>query len=256
MAKLNDFTVCLAVDDGYIRHLAAAVPTWRLHRGALMHRPWVVFIDRDAHGVEDRVADLLDGTDLRIYPWPMTAKDHCSQAEKMLSAFVHGPPDFVETPLWMKLDVDVIATGSPQVEGKDWEPHQWMSHNSVYLAPGWSYTRPADQMSKLDDWGDSIPELGCRPRLNLPFDQNAKRCHHKRMCSWVSFYRTDFTAEVASFCDRERLPVPSQDGTVWYVAERLGLKWSRYGAKFLGWKTISAAHRLEAEAAKVIALAQ
>lgn len=210
------------------------------------------FFDRAALSVRDvlavaRDAGLSDAT-VGAVPWPPTDTDYASQRERMLSGFVYAA-DYVATPWWLKIDTDAVA-----LRTEDWEPADWFARDPdaddppdasfasgyyVWIASSWGYTKPADQMARLDDWADGVPELADRPRLDLPYTPGGKRCRHPRMASWLSFYRTDWTRWAAGLARSSvgpfKIPVPSQDGFHWYVSARRGNVGLRANMRRRGW---------------------
>ena len=108
----------------------------------------------------------------------------------------------------------------------------------VYVAPRWHYTKGVNFIGRLEEWGDRVLTSQYQ-RLNIPFDPTHLRVPHPRMCSWCSFYQTAFTKHLAGLldqsCGRGKLPVPSQDTTVWYAAARLQQFHRIVNMKLHGW---------------------
>jgi hypothetical protein len=160
------------------------------------------------------------------------------QREKMLTALVHIPPHFVSTPYFLKLDTDCVAMGP----GKWIEPW-WFENDPVFVTSPWGYTKPANAIQILDDWGDTIEGLRDRPRLNIPFDPSAGMVRHRRIISYVFFCRTNWARETSDvICNSStggRLPVPSQDTMHWYIAARRGDFFRTVNMKRYGWAHLS-----------------
>jgi len=129
-----------------------------------------------------------------------------------------------------------------------WIDPEWFTAPSYveepgYVAPKWHYTKGVDFLGKLDRWGDGTAEMWGKPAPVLGYDPTHLRVGHARMCSWCSYYRTAFTKLVARLCRKRsllhdgghKLPVPSQDTTMWYVAERLCLPKRIENMKARGW---------------------
>jgi hypothetical protein len=161
------------------------------------------------------------------------------QRYKMLSGFVHVPAMFVRTPYWMKLDTDVVAVGEP-----DWIDPGWFEGQPAIVSHRWSYTKPADQMMKLDAWAErhkhEMRHWLLKPPLNLVPEEGATRVSHKRIISWCSFYETAFTKSCANIasttCGGFKMPEPSQDGFHFYMATRSGQPVVRTNMKERGWQ--------------------
>jgi hypothetical protein len=166
------------------------------------------------------------------YAWPerpAAVFDKWSNPQRymMLSGFVHVPALCqIETPYWLKLDLDAVATGHD-----DWVDPSWFKDNPAIVSQPWGYTKPADQMLKLDQWVDRyaehLPILANQPPLNLVPKEGSSLVKHPRIISWCGFFSTGFTslcsAMASTTCGRGRLPVPSQDGFMFYAAKRAGL---------------------------------
>lgn len=241
---IPDFTVVIGVDAKHLGQLALVLPTWRRHKPSLFACPWVVFCD----GVgRDDVESVIQNVDLKVIRWPPgdsifvgrgSGKWYDPQRYKMLAGHVHVPALMVETPYWLKLDTDAIARSND-----DWIDPNWFQNDPVFIGPKWSYTKPADQMVVLDQWVKRYSkELGRwaeRPPLNLIPKPGSSMVSHPRACSWCAFFRTDFGVACASAANRtcgvSQLPVPSQDGYLWYMALRGGYETRRINIKSKGW---------------------
>lgn len=249
----DTFTLVTAVDRAHLEQLEVVLPTWRRNRYEAWRWPWLVIYDqtqltaeRIRAALESEFANRLD---LRLQPWPPQGLEYASQRAKMLAAYVHVPPMVVRTPWWMKIDTDVIAKEfNPQ-----WIPSTKQLAGHVVLAPRWGYTKPANQMAIFDAWaGGEDGGLFTTPKLSLPFDPESGKCSHPRFCSWVSFYRTDWTREVSGFCPHGWLPAASQDGYHFYCLARQGLSWGKYHAKAFGWTNTPRLAKLKVSAAAVM----
>jgi hypothetical protein len=86
----------------------------------------------------------------------------------------------------------------------------------------------------------------------LPVAPSGSKCLHERMCSWLSFYNTAWTKKFASYCEPYRLPVPSQDGSMWYVAARRQDHTKTVPMKAYQWTNISKLPALQAKVREVL----
>jgi len=287
-----DLTIVCAVDRKTIEQFIVSVPTWIKYRPEMAEFPWMIIYDRAQLKLED-IRDVIIKTGLKDFhrdaartytgvmacPWPKnkTAQEwdlrntdrpyFANQREKMLTAFVRCAP-YIDTEWWAKIDTDAVA-----LRPADWLPDEWFARDelvgarfyepadkptwakyNVWIASPWSYTKPADQMAKLDDWADGIDFPV--PRLDLPFDPDGRRCRHPRMASWVSFYRSDWTRYVsrviADKCDPDKIPVPSQDGVHWYFSARMNVRTLRTSMKRRGWTNCPRMTKLRETAAKAL----
>ncbi len=245
---MNDYTLVLGVDARHLQQLSIVWPTWRRHKPSLVRQPTVIFYDREEVTPLDISKVLGDtcssGTTLVSWPpegvtYPQgTTRWDNQQRYKMLAGFVHVPPAFVKTTYWLKIDTDVVATGND-----DWIDPHWFSGHPAIVSQRWGYTKPADQMDRLDEWSqriesDDFPFL--LPPLRLHPRPNANSVAHKRIISWCAFFRTEATTSAASYaehnCGLGLLPVPSQDGYLWYFCARQGWPVVRTQMKSRGWK--------------------
>jgi len=241
---LPDFTIVVGVDERHLRQLAWTWPTWKKHKPSLLSRDMLIFYDREQVN-EQSIRSIVDHPRLSLYPWPSSgvtyqgvAGDKWSnpQRYKMLSGFVHVPANAVRTPYFLKLDTDVVAT-----DLDNWIDPNWFHSDPAIVSHPWTFTKPPDQMDKLDYWAetncDVLPRLPIGP-LELHPQLGASRLGHGRIISFVGFFDVEFTrlcAEAASLtCGRYQLPVPSQDGFAFYMAQRLGRPIVRTNMRGLG----------------------
>lgn len=248
--SIPDYSLVVGVDHYHLRQLELVWPTWKRHKPSLPHRPMVVFYDRDSTS-EKQIRTVVDHSNLRIVPWPRGVdwdREKGQQRDKfqnphramMLSGFVYVPAMFVETPYWLKLDTDVVATSMD-----DWIGPAWFEGDPVIVSHRWSFTKPADQMLQMDRWVEEnqerVPsEVACSQPLNLIPRPGWDRLSHKRIISWCGFFNTDWTRQMAgstySSNGLYQLPISSQDGYLWYMATRGGRKVVRTDMKSRGWQ--------------------
>jgi hypothetical protein len=76
--------------------------------------------------------------------------------------------------------------------------------------------------------------------LKIQPDEGGERASHKRIISWCGFFNTEFTQWVSTTCENAcgpcQLPVPSQDGVMFYMAKRAGMPIKTPNMKKLGWQ--------------------
>ncbi len=264
-----NYTTVVGVDEKHLRQLALVWPTWRKHKPSLLDHPMVVFYDRYQVTV-DQVMGVCDHSKLKIVPWPPDGVSYSGgtdrwhdpdpQRKKMLAGFVHVPTTTsplghcsVETDYWLKLDTDTIATGCD-----DWIDPAWFEGNPAIVAQKWGFTKPGDQMVMLDKWADEFcyAKINRYRPLNLIPKPGASRISHKRIISWCGFFQTDFTLLCSVLaersCGRGQLPVPSQDGYMWYCAKRMEEGIERINVKSRGWLHRSSMRNVEQESAKAL----
>lgn len=243
--KLTDlFTLCVVLDETHAREMSVVWPTWKAHRPELLQIPMLAIVDRTLSDID---LSLLGHPSLKVVDCrAVNTTDH---REFMLSQFVFTTPFEVSTPYFLKLDTDVVAYRHPM-----WLDQQWFENDPVFVASSWGYTKPADAIQQLDSWGDRIPALfGNRGPLNIPYVRGSGRVVHPRVISWLYFGRTDWHRRLAASCG-DRLPVPSQDTTCWYAAERRKDFYRRVRFSRYGWRHINGIQRLRVAAAQSLGL--
>ena len=242
---IPDYTLVCGVDAKHLTQLKLTFPTWAKHKSSLLDVPMVVFYDY--HQVQPHEIDIDHPRLIKIawppapisYPGNPADKFSHPQRHRMLSGFVHVPALAVRTPYWLKLDTDVVATGID-----NWIDEAWFDGNPEIVAHPWGFTKPPDQMQVLDLWveqcSDELHLLRSKPALEMRHVPGRDRISHPRVISWCGFFNTTFTSMSAKWasdtCGPCRIPVPSQDGFMWYVATRLGMKIVRPRMKRRGWE--------------------
>lgn len=257
-----DFTTCVAIDEQHAAEFAKVWPTWARHKPEIMRKPFVLLVDDvllSNRGLSQASDFLTAHKNCRVIP--VTAiKGINDQREKMLTALTLAAPWYVHTPWILKLDTDTVAyrkddtwCGDDLIEPV-LEPSSTSSlgqfRECVFAASGWGYTKPADAVKRLDDWADKQPALLGTLRLNLPFDPNGLAVTTPgRIISWCFFGNTKWIRWAASLCGR--LPVPSHDTYLWYLAARTraGFRSTRMHRR--GWGHVRA-RRLDEEVKKAM----
>lgn len=242
-----EYTVVLGVDKKHLVNLKTVLPNWLKYQPELFEHPFVIFYDRESTNAEEVYATWSSPlvspkvARLNLVPWPPlevtypegTCKWDNQQRHKMLAGFVHAPPTVVDTPYWLKLDLDVLCTQTGA-----WVLPWWFNDVPAIVAPPWGYTKPIDQMDKLDEWANVFANAD-HPPLCIPRGDHVTMLRHHRICSWLGFFNTKFS----QFCSEAatatlglgQIPVPSQDGFHWYMARRFGWPILRANIKATGW---------------------
>lgn len=257
----KDITLVVGIDAKTIEQLRIAWPTWKKNRPIIWQWPWIVFYDH-TQITRQKVVELAEAMDCpsptMFVEWSPAGVQYASQREKMLTGHVFVPAQHCRTRYHCKLDTDALAFAHEAA----WPDPKWFENQPAIIAPHWGYTKGQNWLGMLEDWGEQAfemlkeyPKLGCRDWPN--FDPGKKRVGHSRWCSWNSFYQTSFTSLVANTCAQTlgpyKLPVPSQDTTMWYVGERMKFPVVTPKMKRLGWNNYPRLENLQAEAAKIMA---
>ena len=219
----KSITIVTAVTPNYLDKLKSTFPTW-FKKKQFKDCPIVIFhhgfdkLDVLAPSLNEWAQDMKNtySCNIKLVPWDMEKYD--SMRELMLSAFVLGAPAVVETPYCVKIDCDTFFLDEQDV---------FADHHFTYDVAGhkWRYTKPGEWIAGLDDWCEKNKIPG-NPYLNKAGREEAlksKRFGHPRIASWICLHKTSFLLEIAGIVADHggRLPVPSHDTFVWYMAQRL-----------------------------------
>lgn len=246
---IPEYTTVVGVDKNHLEQLSYTWPTWCKHKPHILLHPMIVFYDYRQVS-EYQVRRIVDHPQLALVPWPFpgveqwqgdkTSKWDDPQRNKMLCGFVHVAARYVKTPYWLKIDTDVVAAAQ-----NEWIDVGWFDGNPAIIAHRWTFTKPPNQMELLDQWAadhmDVLPFMWHTKPLDLHPKPGWDRLSHKRIISWCGFFQTSFTrlcVTAASLtCELPlHLPVPSQDGFMFYMATRLGFPIVSTNLKKLGWQ--------------------
>ncbi len=230
-------TLLVAVDREHNEQLKVTWPTWMKHRPELRDWPMLLVVDTDQLTAAD--VAWIDHPNMHAVAWG--GQQWKTQREKMLSALIYVPALYCRTPWYLKLDADTVAMRRERWPEREWfeprEDHRGMEN--AFISSPWGYSKPGDIVDRLDDWGDTVPQIARYPRLNCKRNPESSLVRHKRIISWCCFANTGYTQMVAMLCkascgDR-MLPVPSQDSVLFYVAKRMGFPYLRENMKKRGW---------------------
>lgn len=244
---IPDFTIQIGLDREHLAEFKATFPTW-LDSGVFSGgRSVQLLIDeREPDEFWDRELQFLYALAARtgnFRPDPIGVANplEWSQRERMLTAFLTSCA-FVTTAYVLKIDTDCLFMAGPLLTETGFVAEHHFTGSPAIVAPPWSYSKPVDTLYKLNTWADSLPlETWKTPPIegqeNLASGANRmNRVYHPRTISYCGFYRTDFVMKAISLCG-SRLPVPSHDTFLDYVARRLGERIVE--TKMPGWKHLS-----------------
>lgn len=227
--SLPDFTTIVGLDQEHLPEMLAAWPTWVRHRPQIPAHPVIVVADQFVTWRE--ITQVMTGINPQVvrFDWPAD----WSQRERMLTGLVRAV-EWVRTEWFLKVDTDAVAmNGGP--DGRWWEDG-WFSGDAVLIASPWGYTKPAENLTKCDEWWESFP-ITINQRANAgerpPRTIAGNIAKHPRIISYAMWGRTDWTVRMWRLCDG-RMPCPSQDTFLGYCAVRGGwpivrAKQTRYG---------------------------
>lgn len=231
-----EFTTCLAVDGLHVKELEESWKSWRIFKPEIMDNPLLIICDGSVMQWENRLS-FIDHTDWDLIPWEPEIT-YESQREKMLTALTLLPGRCVETEWFLKLDTDAVATGRA-----DWIEREWFDLVPTFISNPWGYTKPADAIDRLDDWGDTNA-LSSYKRLNLPYPERSNKVKHRRIISWLMFVNTEWNNRNVLPLIGEKLPVPSQDTLLWYIAKRRRQTYLTVKFKEKGWSHLCGLNKI------------
>lgn len=211
--KDEDVTIVTACDPKYIEHLKVTLPNWIKHKHVDKFE-MIVYVNGFRRYRRNSDLDFLRAhKNIRIIPWDMPEAE--DQRERMLSAFVLGAAKDVKTPYWVKIDADAYASDDspllkPEMKDNVIAGHRWGYSFAKHVKPlmAWANEQPAFKDTPKDIFDETKVE--------------GRKYWHPRVASFVQFHKSDFVRMAAEIAGA-RLPVPSHDTYLWYVANRLGL---------------------------------
>jgi len=221
--KDSEVTIVTACDTKFVDYLRLTLPNWVKHKH-IDKFPMIVYVNGFRRWKRNSELDFLRAyPNIRIIPWDMP--EAANQRERMLTAFVLGTAKDVTTPYWVKIDADAFATDDEPLlipEMKDY----------VICGHRWGYSFAKD-VKPLMDWANAHQAFKDTPKdIFDPSCVEGRKYWHKdkRVASYVQFHQSDFVRKAAAIAG-DRLPVPSHDTYLWYVANRLGLPVMKHNFK-------------------------
>jgi len=207
-----DTTLVTACDTYYVDILRETFANWRKYK-SIDKYPVMVFVN----GMDiktDKRLDFLRLPNVKMIPWEMkNAENH---REEMLSAFVFGTAENVTTDYWLKMDADSFATDNRPLITDRMKQYAFCGHK-------WSYSRPW-HIQKLDEWAKGHWKRKLRNAKPMMEEGRVEgnRFYHntKRTISFIQLHKTKFTKFCVKLLKERKLPCPSQDTFMFFVANR------------------------------------
>ena len=212
MGNVKDVTIVTACDPKYVEYLSLTFPNWRKYKNVDEY-PVIVFVNGMA--MNDPRLDFLRLPNVKLIPWSMDNVDG-DHREEMLSAFILGTAKHVETKFWLKLDADSFATDYRAFITDEMKDYSFCGHK-------WGYSW-AKHIKSLDEWSMTHKKKEVRDAAPMYEDSCVKGRrfyhHNKRTISFIQLQSTKFTKWCARMAGWKRLPVPSHDTYMFYIADR------------------------------------
>jgi hypothetical protein len=202
-----DFDLVTGISKNYLDIAKLTIPTWRI-KPQFKNKKLIIFYS-ELDKKELKFFEKLWDNDVELIKWEM--EEYESTRELMLSAFVLGTSQHVKSDYWVKLDCDSYFTDDSDVFTQEHFDYDMYGQS-------WGYTKPRKWLAKMDQWaGENGLEGGS---LFEDLDVAENGYSHKRIISKICLHKTDFIKEAVKYAPK-RLPIPSHDTFLWYMAERL-----------------------------------
>ena len=225
-------TVVTAVDRSNLEIFRWTWPTWMYHRSWLRQVPVIVISD-PADGLELELKQIVEGhRDLRLIGALRSLSG--GGRDQWSHAYLKVPATHVATDWYLRLEPEAVACFPDRWLYSDWFRPDSDGRLLAFVSHAWGYTKPADALSRLDDWGSSMQGLCDYPPLRLPYDPQAPKLKHDAISSWIFLGNTAWTREILRYAP-EQLPLPSHDTFTLYCAKRRGDRFLRWQMKSAGW---------------------
>lgn len=195
----DSLAIVTAVTPDYMKKLKWTLPTWTMKPQFKDCRLYIFHsgfknIEKEFKWIEKYFSDI------HLVEWSMEGVTN--QRELMLSSFVLCSARNVEEDYFVKLDADTYFTDAQDAFNQEDFDYSICAHP-------WGYTKPGWWIDKLKAWVD-----------NKSFDSKGKdgsTSSQKRIISWCCLHKTKFVKQ-ASDVAGVRLPVPSHDTYLWFLA--------------------------------------
>lgn len=208
-----NFAIITAVTPDYLKKLRWTLPTWSIKPQFKNKKLYIYF-----NGFKDHT-DLLFAEEYfnNVYYISWSAPKSETKREEILSSFVYAAKDIKEE-YYVKIDADAFFVDSKDVFDESDFEYDLVSHK-------WGYTKPAWWIKELDNFYYS---------KNDEYEKETGSIGHKRIQSICCLHKTEFVREILSMVG-DRLPVPSHDTLVWYLADKMEhRKWKSKNLRRLG----------------------
>jgi hypothetical protein len=248
--KLSEITTIIAVDDHHLNELSYSFLTWKKYKKEILDSNFLIIYDEDQVKVNDKRFSIFNGLKVNFIPWNDKEYIYNDQREKMLTSLIVAP-NYVKTKWYIKIDTDAIA-----VNNKRWIYDDWFYGDYIFISNPWGYTKPPNAIEIMDDWGDKIDKIKNFKRLEIHPKPGSDIVSHHRIISWIFVCLTEWTQEMSSFCKKEngtyKLPIPSQDTYLVYLAQRLGLNYKKVSFKKFGFDHLPFFHRMKKKCLEIL----
>jgi len=229
MSKEFTFVTSVSNNGRYLKKFERALNSWHNDPFIKSH-PMTIFIHKDVWNTGTTITEHAQQHYDYHFNTVCWSKPECETIkEEMLSAFVFGALEHVKTKYSIKLDCDTSLKG-PNFK----LPRRY--NRQVITGHKWRYTKcKADPeyektgyhwFDRLGDWAEQFDDfIGTKHRY--PRNIKESRYGHLRIASFCCIQKMAFIKHAVELCNkssirRGRMPIPSHDTFLFYLAERLG----------------------------------
>jgi len=196
---MKDFTIVTGCTPDYMKKLMISLPSWVI-KPQFQNKKLIIFYNGFKRPGREFSFVRKYFKEFELIEWNMKEGNI---REKMLSSFILGV-DNIKTDHFVKIDADTFFINKKDVFIDSDFDYDIVSHS-------WSYTKPGWWKYALDNFFYKKNDL---------IDTDLARYDCPRIQSICCLHKTEFVKEVKNMCG-ERLPVPSHDTVLWYLANEM-----------------------------------
>lgn len=230
--NLPDLTLVTAVDRSNLEIFRWTWPTWMRCRAWLQSRPLILIHDPAENIAEDLASIVMGHPNAKLVPAQPTKT--ATGRDRWSVAYLSVPAEQAATMWYLRLEPEAVATRPDQWLLPAWFQQDPLRRNVAFVSHAWGYTKPADALKRLDEWGNCVPGLRDHAPLRMPYDPQGDSLKHAAISSWVFLGNTAWTREVLKYA-ADQLPCTSHDTFTLYCALRRQDPFVRWQMKSLGW---------------------
>ena len=226
-------TLFTTVDANESELLVETWKTWMRFHPWLKTVPVHVLCSSDVNRTKLQRKLRCDHSSVECSVWPLKAS--IPGREQWAETWLRFPAKRITTDWYLKLEPTAVATRTGNWLNPEWFRPQSSGGLPAFIAPRWGYSKPADVLTRLDDWADNLPPLKSFPRVNVPTSATDDRVRHDAISSWMFFGNTEWTRQIDAICTGD-LPCASFDTFVTFCAARRRDPIIRWPMKDHGWE--------------------
>jgi hypothetical protein len=231
-SQLPPTTLVTYVDEKSRTYLSQTWATWQRFRPWLRALPAVVLhpASLDCQSLQDELAALRPDVQFVAANSDSDLHDDTDWSHAVLRYAARS----IQTPWYLQLAPEAIALRDDR-----WLDPSWFSNGGAqpplaFVTCPWGYSKPADILDRLDQWGSTVAELAGLPPLQIPYDPTADRVKHASTNTWLFLGSTEWSRTIARYAP-DGLPCASFSTFVAYCAQRRRDRFILHQMKHHGW---------------------